>query len=91
MKLLKIKRPRWTRSKTQIFAVALVVLGAMQANLEIFSVLFSQATVGYIGSGIGIVVFILRAYTTNSLADKCRDSRDRHYEDENRNSRTRDH
>lgn len=66
----KIKRPRWTRSKTQSFGVALVILGAIQVNMGIFSAFFSESTVGYIGSGIGIVVFILRHYTTTSLDHK---------------------
>jgi 4-hydroxybenzoate polyprenyltransferase len=63
-------RPRWTRSKTQIFGVILVVLGAVQANMGLFSGWLTTETVGWIGSGIGALVCILRAFTTNSLTDK---------------------
>lgn len=70
MKLKKLRRPRWTRSKTQVFGVALVILGAFQANLNIFKGWLSPEMAGWIGSGIGIAVYLLRAYTTCSLAEK---------------------
>lgn len=65
----KLNRPRWTCSKTQTFGVVLIVLGALQANMGIFTSFLSEEAVGYLASGIGIIVYILRAYTTKSLYD----------------------
>lgn len=65
-----IKRPRWTRSKTQIFAVVLIVLGGIQANMGIFTGFFTAETIGLIGSVIGTIVYILRGITTCSLESK---------------------
>lgn len=88
----KLNRPRWTCSKTQTFGVALIVLGALQANMGIFTSFLSEEAVGYLTSGIGIVVYILRAYTTKSLVDRYTESRrvdnpDREYYEENRTER----
>lgn len=89
----RVRRPRWTCSKTQTFGVALIVLGALQANMGIFTSFLSEEAVGYLTSGIGIVVYILRAYTTKSLVDVYTESsrvdnpdRD-YYDEENRSER----
>lgn len=65
-----IRRPSWTFSKTQIFAVALIIFGALQANMEVFSPFLNEKTVGWLTSVIGVIVYILRAVTINSLGDK---------------------
>lgn len=70
MRIRRSLRPRWTRSKTQVFAVALVVLGAVQANIGMFSRFLTEENIGILGSCIGAIVFILRAYTTSSLHEK---------------------
>lgn len=71
----RVSRPRWTCSKTQTFGVALIVLGALQANMGIFTSFLSEEAIGYLTSGIGIAVYILRAYTTKSVYDRWSESR----------------
>lgn len=70
-----IRRPSWTFSKTQIFAVALIIFGALQANMEVFSPFLNEQTIGYLTSVIGVIVYILRGLTTTSLAEKILDKR----------------
>jgi len=65
-----IRRPSWTFSKTQIFAVALIVFGALQANMEIFSPFLDEKNIGWLTSVIGIITYILRGFTTKSMTEK---------------------
>lgn len=61
---------RILRSKTINTAHLVVILGAIQSQSEFFSRWLSPADLGTLISGIGIVMYILRAKTTKPLADK---------------------
>ena len=58
------------RSKTMNFAVLLAAFGAAQANLPAVQEFVTPERYGYVTLGIAVVVAVLRAITTSSLAGK---------------------
>lgn len=70
MKEIKVWFSRIIRSKTINTAHLIVLMGAIQANSEFFSRWLTPADLGTFISGIGIVMYILRAKTTMALTDK---------------------
>jgi len=58
------------KSKTLIFALALAILGALQASLELFNAILSPEIYGLLTMIVGVAVAILRVITTQPLADK---------------------
>ena len=58
------------KSKTMWFALALSVMGVMQANLDFFATLLTPSQAGWFTTGVGMVVAVLRWITTDALADK---------------------
>ena len=61
---------RLSKSKTINTAHVIVVLGAIQSQSEFFSRWLSPADMGTFISGVGIIMYILRAKTTGALTDK---------------------
>lgn len=55
------------QSKTAWFAVILVVLGALQQNLEVITAVVGAGNIGWFTSVIGAVVYVLRLITTKPL------------------------
>jgi len=62
-------RQLW-QSKTMRFALALAVLGTLQASMEVFSPYLAPQAYGIVTLIIGMIVAILRVLTTASLSDK---------------------
>ncbi len=60
------------RSKTVWLGTTLTVLGALQAQMEMFTAFLTPSQVGMLGSGIGIVIIVLRAVTDSALDDRGR-------------------
>lgn len=58
------------KSKTMVFALALVIFGAVEANLQLFQPLVPPEYWGAVVTVIGIIVAVLRLVTTKSLSDK---------------------
>jgi hypothetical protein len=58
------------KSKTSWFAAILVVLGALQTNMEVVTNLVGAANIGWVMSAIGAVVYVLRMATSKPLEDK---------------------
>lgn len=58
------------KSKTMIFAMALGVLGAVQASLDVFTPYLSAQAMGFVTMAIGMAVAVLRVLTTMPLEDK---------------------
>ena len=58
------------KSKTSWFAAILVVLGALQTNMEVVTNLVGEGNIGWVMSAIGGIVYVLRMVTTKPLAEK---------------------
>jgi len=58
------------KSKTAWFAAALVVLGALQTNMDVVTNLVGVGNVGWVMSAIGAVVYVLRMATSKPLDEK---------------------
>lgn len=58
------------KSKTIIFGFILTLLGAIQINLPSAQAAFDPVTYGIITAVIGVLVIVLRFYTTTSIGDK---------------------
>lgn len=58
------------KSKTIWFALALGVLGVVQANLEVFNAYLTPAAAGWASLCVGVAVAVLRAATTLPLDEK---------------------
>lgn len=58
------------KSKTAWFAAILVVLGALQANMEVVTAVVGESNIGWVMSAIGAVVYVLRLVTNKPLAEK---------------------
>lgn len=59
-----------TKSWTMWFAVALTAFGALQLELDHFSILLSPKVNAILNIVTGVIVAILRMVTTTSLAEK---------------------
>ena len=58
------------KSKTMLFAVALAVLGAVQASTDVFAQFLSPQLYGIFTVVVGVAVAVLRVVTTQPLSDK---------------------
>jgi len=58
------------KSKTAWFAAALVVIGALQTNMDVVTNLVGADNIGWVMSAIGAVAYILRLVTNQPLAEK---------------------
>ena len=58
------------KSKTSWFAAILVVLGALQTNMEVVTNLVGEGNIGWVMSAIGGIVYILRMVTTKPIDEK---------------------
>lgn len=58
------------KSKTMWLALALVVLGAVQANIEVLNEVLSPAAAGWATMAVGVAVAVLRFATTVPLDEK---------------------
>jgi len=58
------------KSKTMMLAMALSILGVLQASLDVFTPYLSAQGVGLLGLVIGILIAILRVLTTVPLDKK---------------------
>ena len=57
-------------SKTQWLALAVVILGVLQDQAGLITQIFGPEHGGKVISAIGLLFMVLRAVTTQSLADK---------------------
>lgn len=58
------------RSKTMWFALALAAFGAMQLEMDHFQELVSREVFGWFNIATGIIIAILRVWTTTSLVER---------------------
>lgn len=58
------------KSRTMLFAVALAVLGVVQASMDVFTPYLSPQAMGLVTLVIGLIVAILRVLTTLPLNEK---------------------
>lgn len=58
------------KSKTMWFAVALAILGAVEASLNLFADVLTPTTYGIVTMVVGVIVGVLRIVTTSPLSDK---------------------
>ena len=58
------------KSKTMWFAIALSVLGAVEASLNLFADILTPTTYGIITMVVGVIVGVLRIVTTTPLGEK---------------------
>lgn len=54
-------------SKTSWFALIIIVLGALQQNAEAVTAVVGAGNIGWVMSGIGVVIYALRWVTTAAL------------------------
>ena len=58
------------RSKTMMFALALAILGVLQASMDVFTPYLTPQASGLLTVLLGLLVAILRVLTTQKLSDK---------------------
>jgi len=58
------------KSKTMWFALALSILGAVEASLNLFADVLTPTTYGVVTMVVGVIVGVLRVITTQPLSDK---------------------
>lgn len=58
------------KSKTMLFAIALAILGVLQASMDVFTPYLTPQASGLLTVGVGLGVAILRVITTMPLSDK---------------------
>lgn len=58
------------KSKTIIFGLVITLLGAVQTNLPYVQAILDPVTYGIATAVIGVVVIVLRFYTSTSISDK---------------------
>ncbi len=58
------------KSKTAWFALALVVLGALQQNMGVVTEVVGEGNVGWFTSFVGAAVYVLRLLTKAPLDEK---------------------
>lgn len=61
---------RIARSKLMFLALTLEVLGVIQLNADFLSTIMTPAQFGWVMLGIGVIVRVLRTFTTQPLKDK---------------------
>lgn len=58
------------KSKTMLFALALAILGVLQASMEVFTPYLTPQAAGLLTLVVSLAVAILRVLTTMPLDDK---------------------
>ena len=58
------------RSKTMLFALALAILGALQASMDVFTPYLTPQASGLLTVLLGLLVAILRVLTVQPLSEK---------------------
>lgn len=58
------------KSKTMMFALALAILGVLQASMDVFTPYLTPQASGLLTVLLGLLVAILRVLTTQPLTDK---------------------
>lgn len=58
------------KSKTMLFALALAILGTLQASMELFTPYLTAQAAGLLTLFVSLAVAILRVLTTMPLDDK---------------------
>ena len=58
------------KSKTQWFGLVLIVLGALQQNMDTVTAVIGEGNVGVFTSVVGSIVMFLRFITTKPLNEK---------------------
>lgn len=61
---------QWLKSKTINFGLLLGILGAVQANQDVFSYYLSPKGFGWVGMGIALAIVVLRFMTTTAVKEK---------------------
>jgi hypothetical protein len=68
--MIKTILTKWKRSKTVVFGLLVALLGGVQTYLPNVDHLFAPSTYGVITFTVGMVIIVLRFYTTKPLDDK---------------------
>ena len=58
------------KSRQAWFALLLVILGGMQQNQETLTAAVGDSNIGWVMSGVGVAVYILRVITKKPMAEK---------------------
>ena len=58
------------KSKTMLFALALAVFGVIEMQAKLFAAYMSPEAFGVFNIVIGVIVAVLRVFTTLPLSDK---------------------
>lgn len=58
------------KSRTMLFAIALSVLGALQASMNVFEAVLSPQVYGLFTVAVGVAVAVLRVITTTPIDSK---------------------
>lgn len=58
------------KSKTMLFALALAILGVLQASMDVFTPYLTPQASGLLTVVLGLLVAILRVLTTAPLSEK---------------------
>jgi len=60
----------WWKSRTIWFSIILAILGVVDTNLHLFKDLIGPEYYGFVVTGIGAVVAVLRVVTTKPLKER---------------------
>ena len=58
------------KSKTMMFALALAVFGVIEMQIKVFAAYMTPEAFGIFNIVIGVIVAVLRAFTTLPLSEK---------------------
>ena len=58
------------KSKTMMFALALAVFGVIEMQIKVFAAYMTPEAFGIFNIVIGVIVAVLRVFTTLPLSDK---------------------
>lgn len=58
------------KSKTSWFALLLVIIGALQQNMDAVGAVIGEGNLGMFTSITGVIVYVLRLVTNKPLAEK---------------------
>ena len=58
------------KSKTMMFALALAVFGVVEMQIKVFAAYMTPEAFGIFNIVIGVIVAVLRVFTTLPLSDK---------------------
>lgn len=67
---MKTVLAKWKKSKTVLFGLLVAVLGGVQTLLPNIDHLFSPGVYGVVTFTIGMVIIVLRYFTTTGLDEK---------------------